>query len=308
MNVQSILYLSNIYVTRLFSIAQLRELRDLYRNIIDEKLLLGCLYAHNVVGAGIDRAENRFVVRIEEYSQNNINGLLKNIVYSPMIIFEQAERYSHLLDTSYDHLNELYSHIEPLNARINPGDRLSIRFIFLEGRGSMGYRVRRVSDGAIGFISSGHIFDFAGQRVYPHLTLATHIGTVERMVDNSEIDASFVITHTEAGNTLPTGATLSQLVRASFVQGELMLMFGATTGGESRGTVQDPDHDFIFDGINRRGMVRTNITARAGDSGGTVATGMFMTAGVVGWGPISSPGMIFVPAHRINRIFGVERY
>jgi len=302
-----------------FSYTELHEVLDLYLDNLEERLGLNCIYARNVVGAGIDREANRLRVRIENYNTKMMEGFKQYLLNSPMVVFEQSKRHLPLIpeDTfasyCYEVAEETYVGIMPLSARINPGDRVSTRFITLTQRGTMGYRVRRESDNAVGFITSCHIFNpdgpGTGMRVYPHSAGASHVGTVESRRNDSRIDASFVITRETPGNTLPLhGSQLGTAVPTSFVQNQVVAMFGASTGGVSMGNVLDPHYNATLGGRLRNGMVLTNINAQVGDSGGVVTTSTFATAGIVGWGISGGRDMIFVPAHRINRDLGVRRY
>lgn len=80
-----------------FSYAQLHEARDEYRIFRDIRLDVNCVYALNVVGSGIDYMQNALLIRLEEFSEEKIEGFRQYVIDSPMIIFEQGDRHEPLI-------------------------------------------------------------------------------------------------------------------------------------------------------------------------------------------------------------------
>jgi len=295
-----------------FSYAELHEARDAFRIAHEARRELGCVYALNVVGSGIHRAGNSLRIRLDVYNDRMIEGFRTYVFDSPLIIFEPGVRAELLPEQlPYEVVSVKNTSIAPLNVRVNPGQRISRRAVVLTGSGTMGYRVRRSSDNAEGFITSGHVFSSIGQRVYPHYLFATHLGTVERSEMDNRVDAAFVITHDTPGNTLPSGFTLGTQVVQSFWENQVVLMFGATTGA-SIGHVLDPDYDTTIEGQFIRGTVWTNVVSASGDSGGPVVVievlNNIQIGGIVWGGAPNFPDMVFIPAHRINSDFGVTPF
>jgi len=331
-----------------FSYSDLTGTKDIIFEIQAERNNLNCVYARNVTSLRVGIRANRIIVGLEIYNDEKKAGYMENIFNSPMILFEQGVRIVEMVPTSdysfryleheyckyyvcyceFDYSNneeqeETGGHIEvtPFNdTTINPGDMLFYRFFNQRPTGTMGFRVRRVNDHATGFVTSGHIWNFEGQRAYTGGWFARHIGTVtNKSVNSSLMDASVVITNDRGtpSNNTPMGTLRTDVTGLrydefgrrvgfrDFWEGQTVVMFGATSASlgfpSSIGRityvgVNVPD-------IGRIQMVRTDIHVRPGDSGGTIATATLQTAGIVLAGPYNhgqgGRPMYFVPAFRI---------
>lgn len=197
--IQSLPYFATHYfVPR--SYGELRNVADAFIQILDHRWEIGCQYAFNAIQSAIDWYLGYLVVELSIFNQEYIDGFLKNVIDSPLILLVEASEITidraKSVDADYSFRshsgqynnynyyifyseNEAYAEaIATLNAAtVNPGDLLASRFVTLNPRGTMGFRASRISDGAIGIVSAGHSFQGIN-RVYPASPWnATHIGT-----------------------------------------------------------------------------------------------------------------------------------
>lgn len=109
--------------------------------------------------------------------------------------------------------------------------------------------------------------------------------------------------------------SIATSVVTSFYPGQTVAKLGGTTGF-TVGSVTNGSYSGTVDGINHTNLVRANLVANSGDSGGIVIDqnailggSGYSTAGVVtAKSKTDSEDMLFTKASQINSIFGISRY
>jgi len=260
---------------------------------------------------------NRVVVRLDDVTDENINFFHKHFFESPMIGF-----MCHMHDANYGpatlqllpNEDEYRLAINPIY--VNPGS--FVAFDVTGGRfpGSVGYRVRRQSDGAVGFLTSPHCMVRNG--AWARDPLSDIMGRVSGFAFGGSVDAVFV--HTGYSpvdvvlfNTLPWSGHLSTIqptVENRPRQFDMVAMVSNVSGrGETWGQVLEVYHRGVINGVELTNLTRTNITAVGGDSEGLVFNLSLVASGlVVGANPSRPHEMIFTKADLVHQVLGVERF
>lgn len=179
---------------------QLQEIYDVISNDFLGKV-------DNLIGLYIDVISNRVVVELEELTAEKIEEFKKNVINSPMIIFDKATMFKQI-------------------STVNPG----AGFISSSGNGcSYGYRAR-TARGQTGVVTAGHCFSGKGDSI-------PSVGSVTQYSNGGSLDAAFV--ENTSGATLSneiviaaTGATipLSYFFEDVPLVGEKVSKYGKTTG------------------------------------------------------------------------------
>ena len=260
-----------------------RELKDIHDKVLnyflnDNKLV-------NITGVSIDVLSNRVIVELKEKSEDTINVFRENIIDSALIEFEQGQNFEAV-------------------ANLNPGASY--------GWCSFAYRARL--SGRNGIVTAAHCVN-SGQSL--------SFGTVKKWQRSGSIDAAWIETNssntpTNTLNSKPPFSnitTISTSVVTSFYPGQAVAKLGGATGF-TVGSVTNGSYSGTVDGINHTNLVRANLVANHGDSGGIVidqnailGNNSYATAGVVKAKSNSNgTDMLFTKASQVNSIFGISRY
>ena len=253
----------------------------------------------NVTAVTINERDNRVEVYLFDYSEEKVREFKKIIMDSEMIVFRAGgitetltgDRSIPILVDEDDRVDETRSEgtnsdyyivfdemgmgkdeevVGYANAIVNPGDKYDSR----SDSASVGYRVRRNSDGAVGFVTTGHAFRTRGEEVRT-------TGLFSDFVGNED---------------------------GSFTMGQTVIMAGGTSMGIKFGEITNTNFNGTIGGVPAQGQIQTNIIAWGGDSGGIVTNALVDTMGIVRGGVAGTPSMIFSSASRINSYFGLSRF
>lgn len=244
-------------------------------------------YTGNIEAFYDDITNNRIVVELKKYSQDEINKFKRDIIDSDLIYFIESKEYTEYL-TSYF-----------------PGQGI------LSLGCSVGFRAKLGN--SIGFVTAGHCVSEIGQEIPLY-------GSVEKRKFSGKIDASWISLYPQytvvnslkfhAGTGVST-IPLNNSPVTKFVVGELYGKSGMSSK-YTYGKITSLSSN--MNGIT--GMVGTNIYATNGDSGGVVfkilGTGAkptaYITSGIVHGGPSGGGNMSFVRAQDIVSSFGLTTY
>lgn len=260
-----------------------KELNEIHDEVLD--YFLNDNTSVIVTGVYIDILSNNVVVELKEKSKEKINLFKEKINDSVMIRFEQEQTFETI-------------------AKLNPGDSY--------GNCSFAYRAKL--SGKNGIVTAAHCVS-SGQNL--------SFGTVKKWQRSGSIDAAWI--ETNSSNT-PTNTlakkppfsditTIATSVVTSFYPGQAVAKLGGSTGF-TVGSVTNGSYSATVDGIKHTNLVRANLVANGGDSGGIVidqnailGSSGYSTAGVVtAKSTTSGTDMLFTKASQINSIFGLSRY
>lgn len=238
-----------------------------------------------VTGLYVDVLSNNVVVELKEKSEETIELFKEKVNNSPMIRFEKGQNFETITN-------------------LNPGASY--------GNCSFAYRARL--SGKNGIVTAAHCVS-SGQSL--------SFGTVKKWQRSGSIDAAWI--ETNSSNT-PTNTlaqkppfsnitTIATNVVTSFYSGQRVAKLGGTTGF-TVGSVTNGSYSVTVDGIAYTNLVRANLVANSGDSGGIVidqnailGSSGYYTAGVVtAKSSTSGTDMLFTKASQVNSIFGLTRY
>ncbi len=232
----------------------------------------------NVTAFYIDDINNRVVVELSNFTEEEISKFKREIVDSDIITFVQGEKLANY-------------------ASVGPGQSI--------GSCSMGYRAKWAFNPAVGFVTAGHCVK-ENQNI-------SGVGQVRAWQNSGSIDAAFIVTVSgiDLTNILPIIAvplpTLSTK-ELNAVAGESISKVGAASGYKT-GKVVSSNWSGTIEGIAHSGMVSTSVYAEGGDSGGIVfGASNYYTAGVISGGPRDGGALIYSNANNINTKFVITRY
>lgn len=192
---------------------------------------------------------------------------------------------------------------------INPGDNVEKSNNKL---GSMAFQVKRNSDGAIGFVSSGHVFS-SNDDVYRN---GTYVGSTSVSVVSGSVDASFILLHNYPNNNttnliggvnnLSTSTSLPGVGTVVNLRGAMNQSSGKILSTNASNTASN-------------GQFLTNLTTASylssdGDSGGIIysyvsSTNTRYTVGVhLGQDLANGNIKYFSKAPNVLSALGVSRY
>lgn len=260
-----------------------------YNDISDVIKVLEKYYLENyntgyIDGYYDDIINNRVVVELKRYSEDEINNFKRNVIDSPLIYFTESR------------------------------DLIKYDTIYMPGQGilplgcSIGFRSN--SGNTRGFVTAGHCVTGVGQNV-------ALFGTVKKYQYSGNVDAAWIQLNATiyVGSGLaygPTSSGLSLPVNntpvSSFVVGQLYGKSGAASN-YSYGNITSLNAS----GNGITGLIKTNVYATNGDSGGIVfkisGTGSnpsaYQTAGIVHGGPKGGGDLLFTKATNIVSSFGL---
>jgi len=298
-----------------YSYRELEETRDLLVDIMRERD--PDLIHFPFMGTGINTELNRISVLVDrDLSEKEIAFFKEFFMDSPMIIFENLMEIMNSRITGSLDISELSNSDSEINAdmfTVHPGVRINIPRLGTSANYSLGYRVRRLSDNRVGFITASHGRLRGGDSVNSGIE---NIGTVAQAVFGDFVDAAFVITNLNitVSNSIP-GLALSSTepIGANRPQmGDQLSIIGANTGRLLFGRVIHENYTLpnLIDGVQFRGLVLTDITTRPGDSGGLVYNWTEnVVAGVLMGGFMDSNNApsYFSRADFISSMLGVRR-
>ena len=229
--------------------------------------------------------ENRIVVQLDEYNDEQIAAFKKQIVDSPAIEFKQA------IGKFQDEIN------------VNPGSSITSG----GSGGSVGYRARR--NGVNGIITAGHL---AALNADVQKNGTTFARCTARQYSGS-VDASFCeITNSNytPTNTLEgTSNTLSTTISEPGA-GTVINKIGAATGHTS-GKIISTNASVTVGGVTFTNLTSADYGSASGDSGCIVysyisSTNTRLTLGIHK-GALGST-RYYVKANQINSALGTSRY
>ena len=230
-------------------------------------------------------AENRVVVELDEYNDEQITTFRKQVIDSPAVEFKQAN-------------NKLIVEIN-----VNPGSQISI---YSGSSGSMGYRARK--NGQNGLVTAAHL---AWQDCYIYFN-GVNIATCTTRQNSGSVDAAFCqITNSNytPSNTINgTSNTLSTTISEPGV-GTVINKVGASTGHTS-GTIISTNATATTDmGVTLTNLTSANYSSAAGDSGcivySVVGSSRYTLGTHVG---AAGSTRYYTKANKINSALGIYRY
>ncbi len=238
----------------------------------------------------LDTRNNRIVIGLIEYNQENIEKFKNDVLDSDMLSFSQGETYQYTEDLKSG---------GPLNL---PLYNCSAGYI---AKKSLYY----------GIVTAGHCVELNQQTLY---------GVVGNRQKGGQIDAAWINTtgtsytpvNTLYSYSVSPSPTLgvSQFVAndSSFVSGLNVARVGRATGYQV-GEIVDANYSvsIIDQGTidTYTNLVLTTVYQLEGDSGGVVFTvDNHMTMGIGTISTVSDNQMIFSKANIINSTFGISRY
>ncbi|MCL2576122.1 MAG: S1 family peptidase [Defluviitaleaceae bacterium] len=240
--------------------------------------------------------------------------------YSPFLSSQLYQSYSEQLQSSS------YSDIDALNNfSFRSGQAIYRNSNGTGHAGSIGFRVRHIPTGRVGFVTAGHNFPNGGN-VWG--AQGQWIGTTNLWQNSGNLDVTFIVTQfgVDVTNTMLNGQTISTAWAAPMTglpvaaQGSALLAnrpqyFGRMGSILSiNSTFQRPDGNWIS------GCILTDLYGWPGDSGGPlywISGSGNVTIGIVlgGFFPGMSHNfttvgvdMHYVPASRIMQAFQLQRY
>ncbi|MCL2397665.1 MAG: S1 family peptidase [Defluviitaleaceae bacterium] len=279
----------------------------------------------NINAWRVDTFNNRVAVQLTTYSEDEIARFRKNIIDSPMVVFEKAtyifapalfEGYIgdlpeppsnsfSILENAIDVLAE--GSATPLSTTLRPGSGVFDQVT--NSTHSLGYRARTAGN-ISGIVTTGH--SVVDRQSFP-------FGTVIGRTFFGRVDAAFIqtnanVTVTNSFPSPPYPASVSALSTAVVqpVLGSPVFKIGVGSGFTS-GTIRDLNFAVTLNG-ERLSLVGTDAWAQNGDSGGIVFSraigpSNYNTLGIVSAAPVGGgPAMLFVRATDINTIFNLQRF
>jgi len=310
-----------------FSHTEIFATRDLLSEITQSKLDRGIQLNFNAVFPCI--IENRVIVWLYEYNNEQIEIFRRTILDSPLILFTQSDgvfsepspqienREFEIWDGDYsifsDPCIDIYSRYTQPRAGhiINPG-----RMINVAGYGfSAGFRVRCVTfpHERFGFVTTLHNSGIPNNTLVRLFDTGQLIGVVHSQLFGGRVDAAFIRVMSYAvrtGNDLPDGWQLLTAVRDPIPNTDVFSV-GAITGMR-RNRVLAIDGFTIDRGVRIDGLIRQTIphgqAPEVGDSGGAIWNQDRTTVGIhVGY----QPGLRYIVATRavlVQQYLRVLRY
>lgn len=248
-------------------------------------------YSKNFKAFYLSDIENIVVVELEDMSELKQKEFKKYVRNSNSIIFKNS--------TGGLKFQEL----------INPGDNVEKSNNKL---GSMAFQVKRNSDGAIGFVSSGHVFS-SNDDVYRN---GTYVGSTSVSVVSGSVDASFILLH-----NYPTNNTTNLIGGVNNLSTSTSLP-GVGTVVNLRGAMNQSSGKILSTNASNtasNGQFLTNLTTASylssdGDSGGIIysyvsSTNTRYTVGVhLGQDLANGNIKYFSKAPNVLSALGVSRY
>ena len=246
--------------------------------------------SEDILGLYIDTQSNHVIVELKNYNYESVEKFKTTVIDSPLVSFVQGQQFESIADVT-----------------AGAGYTSSV------GKGcSYGYRAKN-SSGVSGIVTAAHCFNGIGDTI-------PGVGTVQKRQYGGSIDAAWVQTYSGVNptNTLAyrppfgTNTTITSNVVLSFFGGQKIAKAGVSTGYSS-GTVVSTSYSAVVDGVSFTNLVRANLNATNGDSGGIVMTeptllnGNLDTAGIA-IAVNQSGSTLIAKASEINAIFGLSRY
>lgn len=199
--------------------------------------------------------ENKIVVDLKDFSEQQIAAFHKAVSESDAISFRKAE-------------GEMV-----LEADLNPGCKAALNTSGTS-YGSFGFKAKRNSDGKLGMVTAGHVIN-SGETLYYG---ATAIGVCSVRQISGSIDASFVpitspATYVPSNTLCGTASDLLSTTTSLPGVGTVVNKRGATTGYSS-GTIVSTNATWTSptSGNTLTNITTANYTSDSGDSGGIVYT------------------------------------
>lgn len=197
-----------------------------------------------------------------------------------------------------------------LKADLRPGCKASTN-VSGTAYGSFAFPAKRISDGTVGMVTSGHVIS-VGQALYQS---GVAVGTCSASQRSGSVDAAFVpinnLTLYPTSNVLCATSGLLSLNTIAPLVGTNIHLEGAVTF-HSQGVITGTNEYIIDeDGIPYTNLTSGNYTASHGDSGGityslNIATGTRYTAGVNMGG--DGTNEYFCKANLVLSNLGLQRY
>jgi streptogrisin B len=234
---------------------------------------------------GLFDSENRIIVKLDNFSEENISEFRENVYDSDAIIFEPANGSA------------------VMEVNVNPGGTISDG----TGNGSVGFRVK-IGD-VIGFTTAGHVIGanellYYGGTEFAQCTISQRSGNVD-VAFCVITDNSYSLTNTLEG----TSNTLSTTISEPGV-GTVINKIGATTNHTS-GEITSTNVSINFAGTLITNLTEADYSSDNGDSGGVVYSYISSTNTRYTLGIHTGSGhgkRFYTKANHINAALGSVRY